>query len=76
VDVQTRCALTDGCPHATITPDGSNGRQTVAWRYLRGTTTPPATGVTAATLSFATPTTPGGYEFRFFADNGFVRLAS
>lgn len=46
------------------------------WRYLSGTTVPPAAGATAATLSFTMPVEPGTYEFRFFADNGFGRLTT
>jgi len=46
------------------------------WRYLNGTTGVPATGVSAATLTFAIPATPGGYEFRFFANNTYARLAT
>ena len=46
------------------------------FRYLNGTTPPPTAGVSAATLSFTTPTSPGDYEFRFFANNGYGRLAT
>lgn len=46
------------------------------WRYLNGATTPPATGLPAATVTFATPVTPGTYGFRLFAHNGYERLAT
>lgn len=37
----------------------------ILWRYLNGTTTPPASGMSAAVLDFAVPTSAGSYEFRF-----------
>ena len=46
------------------------------WFYLNGTKTAPATGITTATVPFALPSTPGAYEFRFFSNNGFSRLAT
>jgi len=46
------------------------------WRYLNGATAPPATGLTDATVAFSMPVTPGSYEFRLFASNGFSRLAT
>jgi len=58
--------------YATSSPDTTY----VTWRYLNGTTTAPATGLSTATLDFAVPASGGGYEFRFFAANGFVRLAT
>lgn len=47
----------------------------LAWKYLDGSQTPPATGVTQATLTFSAPQAAGSYEFRLFADNGYTRLA-
>src|SRR5438309_2223520 len=35
----------------------------LTWQYLSGTMTPPAMGMTSATLSFAMPATAGTYEF-------------
>ena len=32
--------------------------------------------MSAATLAFTSPATPGAYEYRLFANNGFVRLAT
>ena len=49
---------------------------TISWKYLNGLTTAPAQGLTSATLSFTLPTTPGTYEFRFFGNNGYGRLAT
>jgi len=48
----------------------------VDWRYLSGTTTPPPSGLAAGVIAFLGPTSPGDYEFRFFARNGYVRLAT
>lgn len=44
-------------------------------QYLDGGSTPPAQGLTDATLTFTAPTQPGVYEFRLFGDVGGVRLA-
>ena len=38
------------------------------WKYLNGTQTAPANGLTTATLSFGMPGTNGQFEFRFLAD--------
>ncbi|MFA6257798.1 MAG: peptidoglycan-binding protein [Candidatus Paceibacterota bacterium] len=46
------------------------------WKYLNGTQTAPSTGLSSATLQFTLPTTPGVYNFRYFAKVGFAtRLA-
>ena len=55
---------------------GAGDSAYVAWQYLSGTTAPPATGVSAAVLTFVLPVASGTYEFRFFANNGFGLLAS
>lgn len=47
----------------------------VVEKYLDGQATPPATGLTSATIAFTAPYTRGTYEFRFFADDGYTRLA-
>lgn len=44
-------------------------------KYLNGQTTAPSTGRTSATVAFTAPTTRGAYNFRFFADDGYTRLA-
>ncbi len=46
------------------------------WRYLNDTAQLPTSGVATATLHFGTPTTPGTYEFRFFMEGGYGRLAT
>jgi hypothetical protein len=46
------------------------------WKYLNSTKTPPVSGVSAATVTFTAPGTPGECNFRLFADNGFARLAA
>ena len=38
----------------------------VNWMYLNGTTSPPASGISNATLEFAAPATPGTYNVRLF----------
>lgn len=57
-------------------PAGAPDSAYVDWRYLTDTAVAPASGVSAATLHFTTPTTAGSYEFRFFADGGYGRLAT
>ena len=57
-------------------PAGAATSEYIDWRYLNDTAAAPATGVTAATLRFTLTTTPGTYEFRFFADNGYSLLAT
>jgi len=48
----------------------------VQWKYLSNTRSAAPAGVTAATLTFTMPSTGGAYSFRFFADDGFTRLAT
>jgi len=48
----------------------------VHWKYLTNTQSPAAPGITAATLTFNMPSSPGVYQFRFFANDGFTRLAA
>ena len=45
------------------------------WFYLNGSKTPPASGLTSATVPVPMPGSPGTYEFRFFSSNIFARLA-
>ena len=54
---------------------GSSPTSYLDWTYLNGTRSMPSTGVTAVALTFVMPQTPGQYEFRFFANNGFTLLA-
>jgi len=58
--------------YRTTTGDGAY----IAWQFLNGTTMPPPTGRSGATLQFTAPITPGNYEIRFFSNNTFVRLAT
>jgi hypothetical protein len=46
------------------------------WVYLNGSRTVPATGYTTATIQLAAPMTPGTYNARLFASNGFTKLAT
>jgi hypothetical protein len=46
------------------------------WQYLSRTRTPPANGETSATLTFAMPTTPDRYQFRFFSNDGWTLLGT
>jgi hypothetical protein len=48
----------------------------VDWKYLTNTKSAGQPGTTGATLTFAMPSTPGTYQFRFFANDGFTRLAT
>jgi hypothetical protein len=48
----------------------------IAWIYLSGTRTPPASGLAGATLTLTAPQTPGTYNVRWFAQDGFTRLAT
>jgi uncharacterized protein YegP (UPF0339 family)/subtilisin-like proprotein convertase family protein len=48
----------------------------VDWKYLSGTRTPPPVGLTTALLTFTMPATPGSYEFRLYANNGYTLLAT
>jgi len=47
----------------------------LAWQYLNGLLTAPATGVSDATLTFTLPST-GTYEVRFFRKNSLTVLAT
>jgi hypothetical protein len=46
------------------------------WEFLNGSTVAPATGVTSATLQLTAPLTPGAFQFRFFLNGGWSRLAT
>jgi hypothetical protein len=59
-----------------LAPAGAPVTTYAAWQYLNGLLTPPATALTGATVTFLAPTTPGTYEFRFFAAGGYGLLAS
>ena len=55
---------------------GSNDFTYISWNYLNGSHSAPGTGVSSATLTFTMPATTGNYEFRFFANNGYTKLAT
>jgi agmatine deiminase len=48
----------------------------LAYWYLNGLTTAPASGVTGATLTFTLPTTPGNYDVRLFLNNSLTVLTT
>jgi hypothetical protein len=54
----------------------ASDRTFTQWKYLTNTQSAPATGLTAATLTFTAPSDPGVYQLRFFANDGFTRLAT
>lgn len=60
----------------TIAAVGSADNSYPVWRYLNGQMTPPGSGLSSASLSVPVPSTPGTYEVRLFASNGFTRLAT
>jgi len=54
---------------------GALDTQSLSWQYLSGSTSPPATGVSSATLHFLVPASAGSYEFRLFS-NGYTQLTT
>ena len=48
----------------------------VDWKYLNGTHTRPASGVTGAAVAFTMPATPGTYNVRFFLNDSWTKLAT
>ena len=48
----------------------------IAWQHLNGSTSPPAIGLTEASLAVTLPAGAGAYEVRLFADNSYSRLAT
>jgi hypothetical protein len=77
ITVSSTTVTTGGTVTATVTNGPGNRTDWVAlypasgtyvdWKYLNGSQTAPATGVTEATVSFTMPTTPGTYTLRFNA---------
>ena len=55
-----------------------SGTDTAAlrWKYLNGTQKPPSVGVTSATITFRMPAKPGTYDFQFFRDDTYEKLAT
>ena len=59
-----------------FSPTGAPDSGYIAWEYLSGSTSLPPAGLTIATLQFTAPSTPGTYNFRFYANNTYSRLAT
>ena len=80
--------VADGTLTATLANGPANATDWVAlycpptagsyadWKYLSDSTTPPASGVTGATLHFPVPTSATTCEVRWFANNTFTLLAT
>src|SRR5947207_8141224 len=58
-----------------LVPAAGAENQGVQWRYLNGSTTRPAIGLANATVRFVAPGT-GTYNVRFFANDGWTKLAT
>ena len=56
-----------GSPAGTWGPD---------YKYLSGTRTRPATGMTSANVTFTAPSSGGNFEFRFYQNDAFTLLAT
>ena len=54
----------------------ATGANYVAWQFLNGLQSPPATGSSGASLTFTLPATPGTYNVRFFQNNTLTLLAT
>src|SRR5258706_410168 len=71
--------ITNGPGNATdwigIYHTGASDYDYLDWRFMNSTKTAPASGATSGTVSFPMPLTPSDYEFRFFANFGWQRLA-
>jgi len=50
---------------------GTANQAYLDWYFLNGTKSTPSAGLTAASVPFTLPSTPGAYEVRFFANNTF-----
>jgi hypothetical protein len=59
-----------------MVPAGSPAQTWGDYKYLSGTRTRPATGMTTATISFTAPSGGGNYEFRFYQNDTFTLLAT
>ena len=55
---------------------GGSDASPLAWQYLNGSTSPPAIGLTEASLTMTLPSEAGTFEMRLFVDNGYSRLAT
>jgi hypothetical protein len=50
--------------------------QQLDWKYMNNSKTAPTTGITRAVLLFRVPATPGTYNFRFFKNQTYQKLAT
>jgi hypothetical protein len=55
---------------------GTSSTGCTDWKYLNGTRVAPASGLTAASLPFTMPVTPGQYSFKLFANDSMTVLAT
>jgi hypothetical protein len=55
---------------------GADDRAYLQWKFLNGAQSPPASGLTNASLQLTAPQTPGTYEIRWFANGGYTPLAT
>jgi hypothetical protein len=59
-----------------MVPAGSPPQTWGDYKYLSGTRTRPASGMTTATINFTAPAGGGTFEFRFYQNDTFVLLAT
>ncbi len=73
-------AVSDGPANTTdwigFYPVGASDTAYLVWYYLNGATSAPPTGLASAALNVVVPVSPGTYEVRLFAANGYARLAT
>jgi len=55
---------------------GAADRSYLDWKYLNGSRTAPASGLTEATFAFTMPAAAGTFELRFYASDAYTRLAT
>jgi len=55
---------------------GATDLQHLDWKYLNGSRTAPASGLTTATVTFTMPATAGTYTFRFFRNGTYDKIAT
>jgi agmatine deiminase len=59
-----------------MVPAGSPAQTWGDYKYLSGSRTRPATGMTSATITFTAPPAGGTFEFRFYQNDGWTLLGS
>jgi hypothetical protein len=62
--------------YVVMVPAGAGPQSWGPFQYLSGSTARPVTGLRNATLSFLAPASGGTFEFRFFQNDGWTRLAT